>query len=78
MCVFSKQPQQTVTPVVASTENRAAVYEADMAELERRRRGGVAANILTSQVGVRKKQREQATRVQTPAAATRQLTGGVQ
>lgn len=78
MCIFPKQPKQTVTPVVASTENRAAVYEADMAELERRRRGGVAANILTSQVGVRQRARDRATYVQTPTAPTRQLTGGAQ
>lgn len=60
MCLFSAPKQQTVTPVVASTENRAAVFEADMAELERRRRGGVAANILTGQTGVSQKQHERA------------------
>lgn len=62
MCIFSQpKQQQTVTPVVASTENRAAVLEADLAELERRRRSGVAANILTTARGIAPRKHSAAT-----------------
>lgn len=57
-----KQEKVTPTPVVASTESRAAVQEANMADLERRRRGGISANILTSPAGVPRWKHRKATK----------------
>lgn len=51
MCVFNR-PKMPAPPQVAATDNAEALQQADIEARMRRRRAGVAADVLTSPVGV--------------------------